>query len=45
VLELDAKGKAIVLKPRAASVRETKGVAGKIEVDLEEVEHAIGKED
>jgi len=45
VLELDAKGRAIVLKPRAVSVGETKGVAGKIEVDLEEVEHAIGKED
>lgn len=45
VLELDAKGRAIVLKPRAASVSQTKGVAGKIEVNLDEIENAIGKED
>jgi AbrB family looped-hinge helix DNA binding protein len=45
VLELDAKGRAIVLKPRAPSVSQTKGVAGKIEVNLDEIEDAIGKED
>ena len=45
VLELDAKGRALVLKPRAVSVIETKGVAGKIQVGLEEVEEVIGKED
>ena len=45
VLELDAKGRAILLKPRGASVSETKGVAGKIEVALEEIEQAIGNED
>ena len=45
VLELDAKGRALVLKPRAVSVIETRGVAGKIEGDLEEVEEATGKED
>lgn len=44
VLELDARGRAIVLKPRGASVRETKGVAGKVTVDLEEIEQALGKE-
>jgi bifunctional DNA-binding transcriptional regulator/antitoxin component of YhaV-PrlF toxin-antitoxin module len=44
-LELDARGRAIVLKPRAASVSETKGVAGKIQVDLDELNHSIGKED
>ena len=45
VLELDARGRAIVLKPRGASVSQTKGVAGKIEVNLEEIEDAIGRED
>jgi AbrB family looped-hinge helix DNA binding protein len=45
VLELDARGRAIVLKPRAASVSETKGIAGRVEIDLEEIEHALGKED
>lgn len=44
VLELDAKGGAIVLKPRGASVRETGGVAGKVTVNLEEIEQTIGKE-
>jgi len=45
ILELDAKGRAIVLRPIAVSVSETKGVAGKFRVDLEEVEEAMGKED
>lgn len=45
VLELDARGRAIVLRPRGASVSDTKGIAGKFEVDLEEVEQAIGKEE
>jgi len=44
VLELDAKGRAIVLKPRAISVNETRGMAGKTEVDLEEIEEALGNE-
>lgn len=44
VLELDARGRAIILRPRGASVSETKGVAGKFEVDLEEIEESIGKE-
>ena len=45
VLELDARGRAIILRPRAAPVSKTKGIAGKFEVDLEEVEQAIGKEE
>lgn len=45
VLELDAKGRAIVLKPRAVSVSQTRGLAGRAEVDLEEIEEALGKED
>lgn len=44
MLELDANGRALVLKPRAPSVGETKGLAGKIKVDVQEVEEAIGKE-
>jgi AbrB family looped-hinge helix DNA binding protein len=45
VLELDARGTAIVLKPRGASVSETRGVAGKMKVDIEDIEQAIGKEE
>jgi AbrB family looped-hinge helix DNA binding protein len=44
VLELDAKGRAIVLKPRGASVGQTRGIAAKIVVDIEEIEQALGKE-
>jgi AbrB family looped-hinge helix DNA binding protein len=44
VLELDAKGRAIVLKPRAISVNETRGIASKTKVDLEEIEEALGNE-
>jgi AbrB family looped-hinge helix DNA binding protein len=44
VLELDAKGRAIVLKPKAISVNETRGIAGKTEVELEEIEEALGNE-
>lgn len=42
--KLDARGRANVLKPRV-SVSQTKCVASKIEVDIEEIEDAIGKED
>lgn len=44
VLDLDAKGRAIVLKPRATSVSQTRGIAGKIVVDIEEIEQAVGKD-
>ena len=44
VLDLDAKGRAIVLKPRAATVSETKGLAGRVKIDLDEIEQALGKE-
>ncbi len=44
-LELEAKGKGILLKPKAPSVRETKGVAGLAKVDLEEIEGSVRADD
>ena len=44
VLELDAKGNAILLKPKGVTVHDTKGVAGKLTVDLDEIEGSLGKE-
>lgn len=44
ILALEARGNAILLKPKGMSVMETKGIANIGRVSVEEIEEALGKE-
>lgn len=43
-LTLEAKGNAILLRPKGISVLETKGIANIGKVEIEEIEESLGKE-